>query len=103
MPSSSLVFYGVSLDQLNAALKSLNLSPLKAEEGALVATGELSGDTPVGKLACDIALHLGSRQLTVEIKDKPALLTVDSIRHHIENALRVSVGACPSAEPEQDD
>ena len=90
--SQSLTFYSVTLPQLNAALKSLGLSQLEpSEPDTRVVTGSASGETPVGKLACDLALHTDSGQLTVTVTEKPMLITMAAVQHHIQSKLNESI------------
>ena len=77
--SNTLTFYSVSKVQVDRLLEHLGLTP--DEEGMV------SGETPLGKLTCQVAYVEPSGQLSVTVIDKPMFLTFATIEAHVKDAL----------------
>jgi hypothetical protein len=77
--SNTLTFYSIAKVQVDRLLEHLGLTP--DEEGMV------SGETPLGKLTCQVAYVESSGQLSVTVIDKPHLLTFATIETHIKSAM----------------
>lgn len=80
----TLSFYSITEQQVNQVLSELGLEPDK--------DGNVEADTPFGgKLKANVSFHKQSGQLLVNVLEKPALLTVDTIKSKIREALDKAV------------
>jgi hypothetical protein len=77
--SNTLTFYSIGRAQIDYVFRKLGVSH--------DANGLVSGETPLGKLIVRTAYAEGSGQFTVEVVQKPFLLTMATIEHQIRTAL----------------
>ena len=96
----TLQFLSVSQTQVHAVLQILakedGVVPVGDSDPTLL-NGSLKGKTPLGEVTGTYDYSPASGQLTVVITEKPALLTVDTIKMKIREA--IDGAAVPQAEP----
>jgi len=90
----TLTFYSVAEEQLEAAVNKLDVTVSHDENTREVF---LEGETPLGKMKARIDYDKGSGQLTVVVVEKPMLLSVDTIKAHINNALAEALKDAPKS------
>lgn len=98
---TGFVFYAVTPDSLSIALKPLNVQAGKdlGNRAIGVLAGEATLTFPFGPVQCEIALHIASGQLTVNVKQSPPDVPVDAIRSHLQSALHPPAGAVVAVPP----